>query len=180
MKRKSFQRPGERPRGWQETLALLIAATLIVIGFWGAATAATCTGSSFNGSGFTLSDTTGVGQGTISVSGRDGDITSVSVTITFSALPRPDDYEIDHLGFNLYREQGGQRTRINPHIIAGPALLVGGGTTLRAGHSYTWWDTSAAAIADVRYWLEDIDHSGKSTWHRPVTVVPSSVSSQTS
>src|SRR5712691_12991975 len=84
MKRKSFQRPGERPRGWQETLALLIAATLIVIGFWGAATAATCTGSSFNGSGFTLSDTTGVGQGTISVSGRDGDFTSVSVTITFS------------------------------------------------------------------------------------------------
>src|SRR5690606_11290673 len=45
-------------------------------------------------------------------------------------------YEVDNLGFNLYREQGGRRTKLNPSLIAGSALLAGAGTTLSAGRSY--------------------------------------------
>src|SRR5207302_9176161 len=32
------------------------------------------------------------------------------------------DYESDNLGFNLYRDSGGQKTKINKNLIAGTAL----------------------------------------------------------
>src|SRR5262249_41163221 len=81
--------------------------------------------------------------------------------------------EVDNLGFNIYREQGGTPTRVNPQLIAGSALLVGRGTTLQAGGSYAWVDASPSGTENAQYWLEDIDLSGKSTWHGPVSVVPS-------
>ena len=49
-------------------------------------------------------------------------------------------YEINNLGFHIYREENGQRIRLTPEAVAGTALLAGGGTTLTAGHSYSWWD----------------------------------------
>jgi Peptidase family C25 len=76
-------------------------------------------------------------------------------------------YEVDNLGFNIYREHEGQRTKLNPSLIAGSALLAGPGMALTAGRSYVWWDTSRPATAGARYWLEDIDLSGQSTWHGP-------------
>jgi hypothetical protein len=79
-------------------------------------------------------------------------------------------YEVDNLGFNLYREQAGQRTKLNPALIAGSALLTGQGTPLTAGRSYVWWDTSAPAREDVRYWLEDIDLSDQHAWHGPIAL----------
>src|SRR5437773_12225203 len=36
-------------------------------------------------------------------------------------------FEIDILGFNIYREQNGHRERLNPGIIAGTALIAGQG-----------------------------------------------------
>lgn len=80
--------------------------------------------------------------------------------------------EVDNLGFQLYREQDGQRLRVTPHLLAGSALRVGAGTVLEAGHAYSWWDTGAPASATGRYWLEDVDLSGRSVWHGPITVVP--------
>ena len=77
---------------------------------------------------------------------------------------------MDNLGFNVYRDDDGQRTKLNPSVIAGSALLVGPGTALTAGRSYVWWDTSAAASPNAQYWLEDIDLSGQRTWHGPAAI----------
>jgi hypothetical protein len=76
-------------------------------------------------------------------------------------------FEIDNLGFNVYRERGGQRQQINPGIIAGSALIVGQGTPLQEGFSYSWLDR--AGTLDCKYYLEDVDLSGQSTLHPLVT-----------
>ncbi|MFL6213063.1 MAG: C25 family cysteine peptidase [Blastocatellia bacterium] len=84
--------------------------------------------------------------------------------------------EADNLGFNLYREEAGQRLRVTPQIVAGSALVASPGTTLSAGRSYSWWD--AQARAGARYWLEEIDLNGKSVWYGPVTIKASSGNKQ--
>jgi Peptidase family C25 len=86
--------------------------------------------------------------------------------------------EVDNLGFNIYREHAGERTRVNQHMIAGSALMVGAGTSLRSGRSYTWWDDSTRAAADTRYWLEAIDLGGQRTWHGPATIEHSTYSNR--
>jgi hypothetical protein len=77
--------------------------------------------------------------------------------------------EVDNLGFNVYRDDGGKRTRVNSHLIAGSALQVGPGTNLKSGRSYAWTDTSAKDGDNARYWLEDVALDGRSTWHGPIT-----------
>jgi hypothetical protein len=44
-------------------------------------------------------------------------------------------YEINNLGFHLYRVQAGTRTRLTPWPIAGSALTVGPRTALHAGQA---------------------------------------------
>jgi hypothetical protein len=75
-------------------------------------------------------------------------------------------YEVDNLGFNIFREENGNRVRVNHQLIAGSALLMGPSTRLGAGYSYTWKDS--AANRNAVYWLEDVDLKGGSTWHGPV------------
>jgi hypothetical protein len=82
-------------------------------------------------------------------------------------------FEVDNLGFNVYRDEAGKRTLISPQLVAGSALRVG--STLRAGASYAWWDNGIAdcglQTADCKnaaYWLEDVDLNGTSTWHGPL------------
>lgn len=75
-------------------------------------------------------------------------------------------FEADSLGFNLYRNEGGQRVKINPSLIAGSALLAGARTLLTAGNGYTW--TDAKGQPGMNYWLEELDLSGKNTWYGPV------------
>jgi hypothetical protein len=87
-------------------------------------------------------------------------------------------YEVDNLGFNVYREQGGKRTRLNPSVIAGSALMAGQGTRLTAGESYAWLDRSAAGKDSAEYWLEDIDLDGTRTLHGPVSPVSANDSAQ--
>jgi len=77
-------------------------------------------------------------------------------------------FEIDNLGFNVYRDENGKRLRINPQLIAGSALFVNSGTSLGAGRSYTLFDNSANR--NCRYFIEAMDLSGESTWYGPVTV----------
>ena len=74
-------------------------------------------------------------------------------------------FEADNLGFNLYRDQNGRRTRVNPQMIAGSALMTG--ATLRAGRSYAWLDKSNDG-GDGEYWLEEVDLDGQREWHGPV------------
>src|SRR5205085_9655405 len=80
-------------------------------------------------------------------------------------------FETDNLGFNVYREQAGRRTRLNGQLIAGSALLAGPGVRLRSGHSYSWSD-ALPADKETRYWLEEISLDGLRTWHGPVSVEP--------
>ncbi|HKO96946.1 MAG TPA: C25 family cysteine peptidase [Pyrinomonadaceae bacterium] len=78
-------------------------------------------------------------------------------------------FEVDNLGFNVYRERKGRRVPINPTIIAGSALTAAPGIAMAAGNSYTWVDP--AGTSDSVYYLEDIDLNGTRTMHGPV--VPS-------
>ncbi|PYX51552.1 MAG: hypothetical protein DMG79_02805, partial [Acidobacteria bacterium] len=75
--------------------------------------------------------------------------------------------EAHNLGFNIYREQNGNRVRMNPSVIAGSALLMSGALRKHAGRSYAWIDPSAG-MTGASYWLEDIDVSGMRTIHGPV------------
>lgn len=77
-------------------------------------------------------------------------------------------YEVDNLGFNVYREVNGARVRVNPALIAGSALLAGR-TILTAGLGYAWLDAQGANGS--QYWLEEVDLNGASRWYGPVGAV---------
>src|SRR5439155_13539114 len=70
-------------------------------------------------------------------------------------------YEVDNLGFHVYREIGGVRTRVTAGLLAGSALLVGHGTASGAGNSYGFWD--AGRETGTTYWLADVDLQGHTT-----------------
>ena len=76
--------------------------------------------------------------------------------------------EAHNLGFNVYREQAANRTRMNPSIIAGSALLMSGALPKHAGRTYGWIDPSVG-LSGASYWLEDIDVNGTRTMHGPVS-----------
>src|SRR6266498_3503580 len=78
-------------------------------------------------------------------------------------------FEVDNLGFNLYRETAGRRTLITPQMLAGSALVTRQGTPLTAGKSYSWWDNAAAGKTVAAYWLEELNLKGVSVWHGPIT-----------
>lgn len=79
------------------------------------------------------------------------------------------DYEERNLGFNIYREDGTGKQRINPGLIAGSALTAGN-TPLTAGQPYAWLDSERRRPDGARYWLEELDLDGNSVWHGPITV----------
>lgn len=79
-------------------------------------------------------------------------------------------YEVDNLGFNIYREQAGKMTRLTSQIIAGSALQAGAGIALTSGNSYWWTDKSTGDKSGARYWIEDIDLKGTSTMHGPINL----------
>jgi hypothetical protein len=85
-------------------------------------------------------------------------------------------YEVNNLGFHIYREENGQLIRLTPEPVAGSALLAGSRTALTTGHHYHWWDFSLPSaishqLSAIKYWLEDIDLSGKRAMHGPATPV---------
>ena len=75
-------------------------------------------------------------------------------------------YEVNNLGFRVYRETAGERELITPRILAGSAFAVGKDRPLPSGRSYAWIDREPAG--DARYWLEDIDLDGSKPWTGPV------------
>ncbi|MFL6277533.1 MAG: C25 family cysteine peptidase [Blastocatellia bacterium] len=78
-------------------------------------------------------------------------------------------YESDNLGFNVYREEGGQRQRVNREMIAGSALFAGQGIGLTTGRSYRCFDQLTPGGRTARYWIEAIGLDGSSDWHGPFT-----------
>jgi uncharacterized repeat protein (TIGR01451 family) len=63
------------------------------------------------------------------------------------------------LGFNVYREQGAQRLRLNRTLI---------GVTAASGGRYSWRDRTPATARSPRYWLQEVRLDGKRVWHGPV------------
>jgi hypothetical protein len=84
---------------------------------------------------------------------------------TGTAMEWKTGYEVDNLGFNVYREVAGRRTLVNPTLIAGSALVAGPNVAMTAGNSYSWADVAGGTNA--RYWLEEVDLAGKSTFYGP-------------
>jgi Peptidase family C25 len=77
-------------------------------------------------------------------------------------------YEVDNLGFHLFRETAdGSKVEVTPSLVAGSALFAGQGTVLRGGRSYQWIDTSNLG-GTGRYWLEDVSIDGISTMRGPI------------
>jgi uncharacterized repeat protein (TIGR01451 family) len=77
-------------------------------------------------------------------------------------------WELKNLGFNIYREENGQRVRLNPSLIAGSALIMRGGLPKHRARSYAWIDRSQGE-AKPQYWLEDVETDGTRSLHGPVS-----------
>jgi len=75
--------------------------------------------------------------------------------------------QADNLGFNIYRDSGAGRIRVNPSLIAGSALLMRGALPQHSGRTFAWIDRSTGT-AGGGYWLEDVDVNGTRTMHGPV------------
>jgi uncharacterized repeat protein (TIGR01451 family) len=83
--------------------------------------------------------------------------------------------ESHNLGFNVYRQQSGERVRINPSLIAGSALRLRRGAQAQAAKAYAFVD-QAAGSGQSGYWLEDVDLNGVRTMHGPVYASASTLS----
>jgi len=143
-------------------------------------------GSSGTGSGtvsYTVAANAGGGRtGTMTIAGQtftvNQDAPTMVTLVSLEATSYQDGVmiewrtglEVDNLGFNLYREEGGSRSRITSQLIAGSALKFGQSITLGSGCSYAWWDEKPASQSTV-YWLEDVDLKGQSVWRGPFIVV---------
>ncbi len=77
-------------------------------------------------------------------------------------------YEVDNLGFRVYREDNGRMIRVTPSMIAGSSLLSRDNVALTSGRTYVWEDFVGTSAKVPVYWLEDVGTEGKSTWHGPV------------
>ena len=73
--------------------------------------------------------------------------------------------EVDALGFNVYRQQGRRRVRLNKRLL--PALVLTRGGV--SGGAYSFVDRRAPKRR-LRYWLQDVDRNGHRTWHGPLLV----------
>jgi uncharacterized repeat protein (TIGR01451 family) len=73
-------------------------------------------------------------------------------------------WERNNLGFNIYRENGAARVRVNRSLIAGSTLITG--TETPAGFSYRW--TDRRPVSGAIYWIESVDLDGTRKMHGPV------------
>ncbi len=75
-------------------------------------------------------------------------------------------FEVDAQGFNVYRDQGGERVRLNANLI--PAMGLSSGT---GGYSYQLVDATSADPSRT-YWVEEVRLSQDSDFNGPVAPVP--------
>ncbi|HEX6641403.1 MAG TPA: C25 family cysteine peptidase [Thermoanaerobaculia bacterium] len=73
-------------------------------------------------------------------------------------------WERNNIGFNIYREAGAARVKVNHSLIAGSTLIAG--TEVPAGFSYRW--TDRRPVPGAIYWIESIDLDGTRKMHGPV------------
>jgi hypothetical protein len=82
-------------------------------------------------------------------------------------------FEVDNLGFHIYRQRDGIRQLVNKQLIAGSALR--GQNLLASGEIYSIIDRYASG--DATYYLEDVDLNGTRTTHGPFGLTVSTKSS---
>jgi hypothetical protein len=89
------------------------------------------------------------------------------------ALEWTTESEINNAGFNLYRSdsEGGEYAKINGSLISAKGSPT-------QGVSYEFVDTNVQNRKTYFYKLEDIDLSGKSTMHGPVSTTPRTIYGQ--
>jgi hypothetical protein len=80
-------------------------------------------------------------------------------------------YEVDNLGYRVYREVNGEKVPLNKELVAGSVLQVGAGVSLPAGYAYRVIDRemSKANVFAASYWLEAVDLDGSTEWFGPVS-----------
>jgi hypothetical protein len=81
--------------------------------------------------------------------------------------------EIDNVGFNVYREPWSNTLLQAPSaaaLLVNPSALIPARGTPFEATPYRWLDRSGQRGDVYYYWLEDIDTSGVSTIHGPITV----------
>jgi hypothetical protein len=76
------------------------------------------------------------------------------------ALEWETSYEIDNLGFHIYRELDGKFFRITPDLVPGSVFSVGESSELPAGQSYVYWDALTNQTGYESYWLDSTDLNG--------------------
>ena len=74
--------------------------------------------------------------------------------------------EVDNLGFNVYRDDSGNRSKLNQQLLAGSGLLVAPRVRVASGNSYSWVDNNPIR-KNTQYWVEDLGMDGQSSWHGP-------------
>jgi hypothetical protein len=79
------------------------------------------------------------------------------------------DFELDNLGFDVYRVRNGERLRANRSIIPGSVFIVGQGVPLRSGYSYAWFDGGGSS--DSVYYVESISADGARKVHEKSAAV---------
>lgn len=75
-------------------------------------------------------------------------------------------YEINNLGFNIYRANEKGKVLVNPSIIAGSALIVGDKREMNGGNNYSWFDAKGS-LSDV-YYIESFNTSGEKKTFGPI------------
>jgi hypothetical protein len=73
--------------------------------------------------------------------------------------------EANELGFNVYRQQGLRRVRVNRRLLSALGAV--------AGRAYSVPDRGAPRHRALSYWLQDVDLTGARTWYGPVRVAAS-------
>lgn len=80
-------------------------------------------------------------------------------------------YEVNNVGFNIYRQGAdGEMVKLTKHMVAGSGLMVRKNTALTSGLSYYWSDPDTKKGDHPRYWLEDLDADGHTSWNGPFII----------
>jgi len=77
-------------------------------------------------------------------------------------------FEIDNLGFHIYRELDGEYYRITPDLVPGSVFKVGAGRELPAGQDYVYFDGLSGRTGQELYWLDCVELNGRRVTFGPV------------
>ena len=77
-------------------------------------------------------------------------------------------YEVDNLGFHIYREVDGEFYRITTDLVPGSVFKVGAGRELPAGQDYVYFDGLSRCTGQELYWLDCMELNGGRVTFGPI------------